>query len=62
MDSAARMLTPSAVDLAMAQRRVGRHARILNEFGYYTAGQLADASDPQAVVEAARSDAQGSAA
>ncbi|MFA7665158.1 MAG: hypothetical protein WCY32_03470 [Burkholderiaceae bacterium] len=56
------MLTPSAVDLAMAQRRVGRHARILNEFGYYTAGQLADASDPQAVVEAARSDAQGSAA
>ena len=31
------MLVPSAVDLEMAQRLAVRHARILNEFGYFTA-------------------------
>lgn len=45
---AARMLAPSAVDLAMAQRLAHRHARILNEFGYFSAEQLADANGSQA--------------
>ncbi len=45
---AARMLTPSPVELEMAQRLAYRHARILNEFGYFTAEQLADANSSQA--------------
>ena len=44
----ARMLAPSAVDLETAQRLARRHARILNEFGYFTAEQLADANGSQA--------------
>lgn len=53
---AARMLTPSAVDLEMAQRLADRHARILNEFGFYTAEQLADANGSQASNRAALAD------
>jgi hypothetical protein len=45
---AARMLLPSAADLEMARRLGARHARILNEFGYFTAAQLADANGSQA--------------
>lgn len=53
---AARMLTPSAVDLEMAQRLAVRHARILNEFGWFTAEQLADANGSQALHRAALAD------
>jgi hypothetical protein len=52
----ARMLTPSATDLEMAQRLAGRHARILNEFGFFTAEQLADANGSQANNRAALAD------
>ena len=38
----AHMLAPSVVELEMAQRLARRYARILNEFGYFTAEQLAD--------------------
>ena len=34
---AARMLAPSAVEQEMAQRIASRHARLLNEFGYFSA-------------------------
>lgn len=44
----ARLLVPGAGELAMAQRLAQRHARILNEFGYYTAAQLAEANGSQA--------------
>jgi len=53
---AARMLTPSAVDVEMAQRLASRHARILNEFGYHTAEQLADANGSQASNRSALAD------
>jgi hypothetical protein len=45
---AARLVTPSPTDLEMAQRLAGRHARVLNEFGFFTAEQLADANDSRA--------------
>ena len=41
------MLVPSAVELDMAQRLATRHARVLNEFGHFTAEQLADANRSQ---------------
>jgi len=44
----ARMIAPSAADLEMVQRLAIRHARILNEFGYFTSEQLADANGSQA--------------
>ena len=50
------MLVPSAVDLEMAQRLAVRHARILNEFGYFTAEQLADANRSQATIRSALAD------
>lgn len=45
---AERMLTPSSVELEMAKRLAERHAKALNEFGYFTAEQLADANRSQA--------------
>jgi hypothetical protein len=45
---AARMLSPSPIDLEMAQRLAKRHARLLNEFGWFTAEELADANRSQA--------------
>lgn len=55
---AARLLAPTQVDWTMAQRLAERHARILNEFGYYTAEQLADANGSQASNRAALADAR----
>jgi hypothetical protein len=52
----ARMLAPSATDLEMAQRLAGRRARILNEFDFFTAEQLADANGSQASNRAALAD------
>lgn len=45
---AERLLTPSAVDVAMAQRIAQRHAGLLNEFSWFTAEQLAQANRSQA--------------
>ncbi|PXW93264.1 hypothetical protein C7444_12128 [Sphaerotilus hippei] len=42
------MLVPSTVDLQMARQLATRHARVLNEFGYLSAEQLADANRSQA--------------
>lgn len=53
---AGQMVLPSTVDLEMAQRLAGRHARILNEFGYFTAEQLADANRSQASNRSALAD------
>lgn len=53
---AGQMLVPSAVDLEMAQRLAVRHARILNEFSYFTAEELADANRSQATVRSALAD------
>lgn len=52
---AARMLAASAVE-TMAQRLARRHARILNEFGSFTAEQLADANGSQASNHSALAD------
>jgi hypothetical protein len=52
----ARMLAPSATDLEMAQRLASRRARMLNEFGYFTAEQLAHANGSQASNRAALAD------
>lgn len=53
---AARMLAPSATDLEMAQHLASRRARMLNEFGYFTAEQLAHANGSQASNRAALAD------
>lgn len=53
---AARMLAPGVVELEMAQRLASRHARILNEFGFFSAEQLADANGSQASNRAALAD------
>lgn len=53
---AARMLAPSEADVAMAQRLADRHARILNEFGYFTAEQLADLNGSSATNRSALAD------
>jgi len=45
---AARMVQPSQAELEMAQRLAVRHARVLNEFGAFTAEQLADANGSKA--------------
>lgn len=50
---AERLLAPNAVELAMAQRLASRHARVLNEFGYYSAEQLAEANRSQAASRSA---------
>lgn len=47
------MLVPTAVDRQMAQRLATRHARILNEFGYFSGEQLADANRSQAASRSA---------
>jgi hypothetical protein len=51
-----RMLVPGPVEMDMAQRLATRHARVLNEFGYFTAEQLADANRSQASNRAALAD------
>ena len=51
-----RMLVPSPVELDMAQRLATRHARVLNEFGHFTAEQLAQANRSQASNRAALAD------
>lgn len=38
----AQMVVPSAVEVQMAARLAGRHAQLLNEFGFATAERLAD--------------------
>lgn len=53
---AARMVAPSPAETAMAQRLAARHARVLNEFGYFTARQLADANGSQASNRASLAD------
>lgn len=53
---AARMLSPSAVDLEMAQRLARRHARVLNEFGYFSAEQLAEMNGSRASNRSALAD------
>ena len=45
---AGQMVVPSAVDTQMAQRLAARHARVLNEFGFVSAEQLADANQSRA--------------
>lgn len=45
---AAQLVVPSTVDLQMARRLAERHARVLNEFGYATAEQLAEANRSRA--------------
>ena len=45
---AGQMVVPSAVDTQMAQRLAARHARVLTEFGFMTAEQLADANQSRA--------------
>jgi hypothetical protein len=53
---AGQMLVPSRVDLAMAQRLAVRHAQVLNEFGYFSANELADANRSEATVRSALAD------
>ena len=45
---AGQMVVPSRVDTKMAQRLAARHARVLNEFGFVSAEQLADANQSRA--------------
>ena len=52
----AQLLAPSPFDAEMAQRLAMRHARILNEFGFYTAEKLARANRSQAADPAALAD------
>jgi hypothetical protein len=42
------LVVPGAVEVRMAQRLAARHARLLSEFGYATADQLADTNHSQA--------------
>lgn len=53
---AGQLLAPTREDMQMAQRLAQRHARVLNEFGYYTAEQLADANGSQASVRTVLTD------
>lgn len=53
---AARMVAPGPAELEMAQRLAQRHARVLNEFGFFTAEQLADANGSRAGNRAALAD------
>lgn len=48
-----RMLEPNVAEMEMAQRLATRHARVLNEFGYFTAEQLGRANRSQAAVPSA---------
>ena len=51
-----RMLVPSAVELDMAQRLAIRHARVLNEFGYFSAEDIAAANRSTSVNRNAMAD------
>ena len=53
---AGQMVLPSGIDQEMAQRLARRHARVLNEFGYFTAEQLAQANRSQASSRSALAD------
>lgn len=53
---AARMVLPSQAELEMAQRLAVRHARVLNEFGAFTAEQLANANGSRASNRSALAD------
>ena len=53
---AARLMAPSQAETEMAQRLAARHARILNEDGYFTAEQLADLNKSQASNRSALAD------
>ena len=53
---AERLVVPSTLDVAMAQRLAARRAAVLNEFGYVTAEQLADANRSQAALRSALAD------
>lgn len=47
------MVVPSDTDLKMAKRLAARHAKTLNDFGFYTAEQLAEANGSQAATRTA---------
>lgn len=53
---AARMVQPEQAELEMAQRLATRYAHVLNEFGSFTAGQLADANGSKASNRSALAD------
>ena len=50
------LVVPSTLDVTMAQRLASRHAGVLNEFGFVTAEQLAEANRSQAAVRTALAD------
>ena len=50
------LVVPSRVDTQMAQRLAVRHAGVLNEFGFATAEQLADANQSRAANRTALTD------
>ena len=53
---ASQLVSPSAVDTQMAHRLASRRARILNEFGYMTAEELADENNSQSANRSALAD------
>lgn len=53
---AERMLVPSTAEMTMAGQVAQRHARLLNEFGYFTAEQLGEANRSQAASQTAMAD------
>ena len=53
---AAQLVRPSEADTQMAQRLAARRAAVLNEFGYFTAEQLADANRSRAANRSALAD------
>lgn len=53
---AAQLVRPSEADTQMAQRLAARMAAVLNEFGYFTAEQLAEANRSKAVNRGALAD------
>jgi hypothetical protein len=53
---AARMVAPSQAETKMAQRLATRYARVLNEFGYFTAEHLAELNKSQAINRSALAD------
>jgi hypothetical protein len=53
---AAKLVRPSEADTQMAQRLAARRAAVLNEFGYFTAEQLADANRSKAANRGALAD------
>lgn len=52
----AQMVVPSVVETRMARRLAERHARVLNEFGYASAEQLADWNQSRAASRTALAD------